>query len=47
VKSADDETLTRTGKVLFDSGIGIVSLYPMQESLEQRFLEITGGEAVL
>jgi ABC-2 type transport system ATP-binding protein len=47
VESADDETLTRTGKVLFDSGIGIVSLYPMQESLEQRFLEITGGEAVL
>jgi ABC-2 type transport system ATP-binding protein len=47
VEKADDETLTSTGKTLFDAGIGIVSLYPMQESLEQRFLDITGGEAVL
>jgi len=47
VSKADDETLTRTGKVLFDAGIGIVSLYPITESLEQRFLEITGGEGDL
>jgi ABC-2 type transport system ATP-binding protein len=47
VEKADDDTLTLTGKALFDAGIGIVSLYPIQESLEQRFLEITGGEAVL
>ncbi|MGK2877941.1 MAG: ABC transporter ATP-binding protein [Solirubrobacterales bacterium] len=47
VEQADDETLTRTGKTLFDAGIGIVSLYPIQESLEQRFLDITGGEGDL
>jgi ABC-2 type transport system ATP-binding protein len=47
VGKADDDTLTQTGKTLFDAGIGIVSLYPIQESLEQRFLEITGGEGDL
>jgi ABC-2 type transport system ATP-binding protein len=47
VEKADDATLTQTGKAIFDAGIGIVSLYPMQESLEQRFLEITGGEGDL
>lgn len=47
VAKADDDTLTQTGKTLFDAGIGIVSLYPIQESLEQRFLDITGGEGDL
>jgi hypothetical protein len=47
VAKADDETLTRTGKALFDAGIGVVSLYPLVESLEQRFLDITDGESSL
>jgi ABC-2 type transport system ATP-binding protein len=47
VERADDETLMRAGGALFDAGIGVISLYPLQESLEQRFLEITGGETVV
>lgn len=48
VEKADDETLALVGRTLFDSGNGVISLYPLQESLEQRFLDITaGGEATL
>lgn len=47
VEQADDATLMKTGETLFGAGIAVVSLYPLQESLEQRFLDITGGEAVL
>ncbi|MBI2691194.1 MAG: ABC transporter ATP-binding protein [Solirubrobacterales bacterium] len=47
VQQADDATLMKTGETLFGAGIAVVSLYPLQESLEQRFLDITGGEAVL
>jgi ABC-2 type transport system ATP-binding protein len=47
VNAADDATLARVGKALFDSGATIYSLYPLQESLEQRFLDITGGETTL
>jgi ABC-2 type transport system ATP-binding protein len=47
VEQADDATLMKTGEKLFGAGIAVVSLYPLQESLEQRFLDITGGEAVL
>jgi ABC-2 type transport system ATP-binding protein len=47
VEQADDATLMQTGEKLFGAGIAVVSLYPLQESLEQRFLDITGGEAVL
>lgn len=47
VATADDEALMQTGRALFEAGIGVVSLYPLVESLEQRFLDITDGEAVL
>jgi ABC-2 type transport system ATP-binding protein len=47
VKQADDDTLAAVGRTLFDAGIAVISLYPLQESLEQRFLEITGGETTL
>jgi hypothetical protein len=32
---------------LFEAGQTVITLYPLQDSLEQRFLEITGGETVL
>jgi ABC-2 type transport system ATP-binding protein len=47
VEQADDQTLTEVGRTLFDAGIAVVSLYPLKDSLEQRFLEITGGETTL
>lgn len=47
VEHADDDTLARVGKTLFDAGIAVISLYPIQESLEERFLDITGGETTL
>lgn len=48
VEKADDEMLLQAGKTLFDAGLGVISLYPLQESLEQRFLDITAdGEATL
>lgn len=48
VERADDATLALAGRTLFDAGIGVISLYPLQESLEQRFLDITAdGEATL
>jgi ABC-2 type transport system ATP-binding protein len=47
VEKADDELLMLVGRTLFDSGVGVISLYPLQESLEQRFLELTGGEGAL
>ncbi|MFT4050249.1 MAG: ABC transporter ATP-binding protein [Solirubrobacterales bacterium] len=47
VEKADDDTLLHAGRTLFDAGVGVISIYPLQESLEQRFLEITGGEGAL
>lgn len=47
VAEADDDTLALVGKTLFDNSLPVISLYPIKESLEERFLEITGGEAVL
>lgn len=47
VERADDETLARVGRTLFDAGQSVISLYPLQDSLEQRFLDITGGETIL
>lgn len=48
VDRADDATLALTGSTLFGAGQEVISLYPLQESLEQRFLDITaGGEATL
>lgn len=48
VERADDETLVLAGRTLFDAGISVISLYPLRDSLEQRFLEITaGGEQAL
>lgn len=47
VAGADDEALRLVGRTLFDSGNDVLSLYPLVESLEQRFLDITGGEGDL
>lgn len=48
VETADDDTLLLTGRTLFGAGIGVISLYPLQDSLEQRFLDITAdGEEIL
>lgn len=47
VESADDATLAATGRALFAAGHDVISLYPLKDSLEQRFLEITGGESQL
>jgi ABC-2 type transport system ATP-binding protein len=48
VEKADDDTLALVGRTVFDAGHAVISLYPLQESLEQRFLDITaGGEATL
>lgn len=47
VDKADDETLMQAGRELFGAGVDVIALYPLQDSLEQRFLEITGGETTL
>jgi ABC-2 type transport system ATP-binding protein len=38
----DDAMLARVARALFDDGHDVYALYPVQDSLEQRFLEITG-----
>ncbi|MGH2905812.1 MAG: ABC transporter ATP-binding protein [Solirubrobacterales bacterium] len=47
VVTADDAMLAKVGKTLFDNGLILYSLYPVTESLEERFLELTdtGEEA--
>jgi hypothetical protein len=47
VTSSEDDQLALVGKTLFDNGLPVLSLYPVKDSLEQRFLELTGSEAVL
>jgi ABC-2 type transport system ATP-binding protein len=47
VTEADDAQLTLVGKTLFDNGLPVISLYPLKNTLEDRFLELTGGEVVL
>jgi ABC-2 type transport system ATP-binding protein len=41
VESAEDEMLARVGKALFENDLPVLSLYPVKQSLEQRFLDIT------
>jgi ABC-2 type transport system ATP-binding protein len=45
VQQIDDEMLLHTGRELFSAGIGILELRQQGETLERRFLEITGGNA--
>ena len=47
VTDASDNALIWVGRTLFDNGLQVIQLNPVVESLEQRFLELTGGEAVL
>lgn len=48
VEAADDATLIEVSRAMHAAGIDVVSLYPLQASLEQRFLDITAdGEATL
>ncbi len=47
VAASDEATLTAVGRALLEAGIAVVSLYPLEQSLEQRFLDITGGESTL
>jgi ABC-2 type transport system ATP-binding protein len=45
VEQADDAALLRTGQDLFAAGVGILELQKRGESLERRFLELTGTTA--
>ncbi len=47
VSGVDDEALRIVGRTLYDAQIDVLSLYPLEQSLEERFLEITGGEGAL
>lgn len=47
VEAIDDDRLAHVGKILFDNGLPVISLYPLQETLEQRFLDLTDGEMTL
>jgi PAS domain-containing protein len=45
VAEADDAALLRTGQDLFGAGIGVLELQKKVETLERRFLELTGTTA--
>lgn len=47
VTDAGDNALIWVGRTLFDNGLQVIQLNPVIESLEQRFLELTGGEGAL
>jgi ABC-2 type transport system ATP-binding protein len=47
VTDASDNALIWVSRTLFDNGLQVIQLNPITDSLEQRFLELTGGEAVL
>jgi len=47
VDRADDERLAQVARALFDAGLDVLSLYPVERTLEQSFLELTGGEGQL
>lgn len=47
VTEINDERLALVGKILFDNDLPVLSLYPLQETLEQRFLDLTDGEVSL
>jgi ABC-2 type transport system ATP-binding protein len=45
VEEASDAALLRTGQELFGAGIGVLELQKKVETLERRFLELTGATA--
>ncbi|WP_320671139.1 ABC transporter ATP-binding protein [Patulibacter defluvii] len=45
VDELDDEQLRRTGQELFSAGVGLFELRAVRETLERRFLELTGNQA--
>jgi ABC-2 type transport system ATP-binding protein len=45
VDEVEDDVLLRTGQDLFSAGIGVLELRPIRETLERRFLELTGKKA--
>jgi ABC-2 type transport system ATP-binding protein len=45
VDAIEDEMLLQTGRELFGAGIGVIELRKEGETLERRFLELTGGLA--
>lgn len=47
VEQLSDELLKFVGKTLYDNDLPVFSLYPLQETLEQRFLDLTDGEVSL
>lgn len=45
VQAIEDDMLLQTGRELFSAGIGVIELRKEGETLERRFLELTGGLA--
>ncbi|MDO9410446.1 ABC transporter ATP-binding protein [Patulibacter sp.] len=45
VESIEDAMLLQTGRELFSAGVGVIELRKEGETLERRFLELTGGLA--
>ncbi|EHN10958.1 ABC transporter related protein [Patulibacter medicamentivorans] len=45
VAELDDDALRRTGRELFSADIGVLELRAVRETLERRFLELTGNQA--
>jgi ABC-2 type transport system ATP-binding protein len=45
VQEIQDDMLLQTGRELFSAGIGVIELRKEGETLERRFLELTGGLA--
>lgn len=45
VEELADDQLLATGRELFAAGIGVLELRPVRETLERRFLELTGDHA--
>lgn len=47
VETISDELLAFVGKTMHDNDLPVYALYPLQQTLEQRFLDLTDGEVVL
>ena len=45
VREIEDEMLLQTGRELFSAGVGVLELRKQGETLERRFLELTGSAA--
>jgi len=45
VDELTDDHLLETGRALFQAGVGVLALQPVRETLERRFLELTGDRA--